>query len=92
MQVITKRTWELIDGNDQTGKGRVNVEPGTYEVERIPCPLGYDCNWLVLVGTLTGMAEGAWRQWTNGVLADMPGHPNFGKPIDWGEFEIQFID
>jgi hypothetical protein len=34
------------------------------------------------------MAEGAWKQWINGVLADMEGCPNFGKPIDWGDSEI----
>lgn len=81
-----KKTWTLLDGS--TTDGRADVEAGRYELERIPCPYGHPCDWLVIKGTKIGMAEGAWRQWQNGTLATMEGHPNFGKPIDWGEFEI----
>lgn len=81
-----KRTWTLLDGS--TADGCVDIEAGRYEIERVPCPYGHPCDWLVIKGTKIGMAEGAWRQWQNGTLATMEGHPNFGKPIDWGEYEI----
>jgi hypothetical protein len=83
--MTTKRDWEFTDGN--TGE-KVVKKAGTYEMERIPCPFGWPCKWLVIKGTLLGGSEGSWRDWENGVLVDNPEHPDYGKPIDWEEFEI----
>ena len=33
---------------------------GTYEAERIRCPLGHPCDWIVLKGTKMGAAETYW--------------------------------
>jgi len=35
--------------------------PGRHEVERIPHPDGFNCNWLVPKGTKIGAAETFWR-------------------------------
>lgn len=60
----TKRVWEMIDYSKSLDNGRSEVQPGTYELERIPHPRGLEGNWLVLKGTTVGMHENAWRQWT----------------------------
>jgi hypothetical protein len=83
MFATLKRTWDLIDG--ETHK-RVPVKPGRYELDRIFNPFGHIAPWLVLKGTKIGQAEGAWRDWRNGMIN------NDGKPIDWGEFEIVIED
>ena len=62
MKATTKRPWILING--ATNKNTM-IGPGQYELERIRCPLGNDCNWLVLKGTLIGGAEGWWREKTS---------------------------
>ena len=81
------KNWKMLDGTD--GKSEhVHIKAGRYEIEKIRCPVGYDCSWLVFKGTKIGMAEGAWRQWKNGEILDNPKHPNHGKPIEWGEFQI----
>ena len=70
----------------------LHVPAGTYEIERIRCPTGYDCNWLVIKGTMVGGAEGYMRDWTNGIILDNPSHKNHGKPSDWGDSEIVIED
>lgn len=93
MTVTLKRPWEAIDGSKPKGQGTTKIPAGTHEVERIPCPHGYDCNWLVLKGTLIGASEGSWRQWgDDGAIVVDPSDPNYGKPIDWGEFEVVIQD
>ena len=82
----TKREWEMPDASTLPAK-HVNVAAGRYELERIPNPTGTsDCNWLVLKGTKTGMAEGAWKRWING-SANVSDFPEV-KPMDWEDFEI----
>lgn len=89
--MVLKREWGALDAS-KTENGhptRTSIPAGEHEMERIPNPFGYEnAPWLVLKGTQIGAAEGSWRQWENGVLADRPGHPNFGKPIDWGNWEV----
>lgn len=99
MQATLKRTWDIPDGSvvykNSVGANdckSVKVHPGTYTLERIPNPLGFKAPWLVIAGTMIGMCENAWRQWTNGTLANDPKHPNFGKPINWGKFEIKITE
>jgi len=92
MTMTLRRGWEATDGSKPKGEGVTTIPAGTYEIERIPCPLGYDCNWLVLKGTFIGASEAFWRQWRNGEIASNPEHPNFGKPIDWDEFEVVIQD
>lgn len=87
--MILKRKWAAVDG---TTASETFIPAGTHEIERIPNPLGYKGYWLVLKGTKIGGSEGSWRQWENGQLVDNPGHPNHGKPIDWGDFEVQITD
>lgn len=53
---------------------KVDIPAGRYEVERVPCPLGHNCNWLVLLGTKTGATEGSFRQWVG---------------IRWGQFRVE---
>lgn len=86
-----KKAWEMVDAKN-SAKEHTIVEPGTYELERIENPYGHNAKWLVLKGTKIGMAEGAWRQWINGTLANRVGHANYGKPTDWDEFEIILIE
>jgi len=82
----TKREWEMLNA-DALPAQHITVAPGRYELERIPNPTGTsDCNWLVLKGTKTGMAEGAWQQWING-SPDVSDFPNV-KATDWDEYEI----
>lgn len=50
---------DASDGDPETVK-KFLLAPGTYELERIPCPLPYNCNWLVRKGTKIGMSQGAW--------------------------------
>lgn len=71
--------------------GKALVPAGTYELQRIPNPLGLgDADWLVLKDRpCVGMAEGAWNDWRNGMIATREGHRNFGLPIDWGVYEIR---
>lgn len=95
--VTTFRPWELQEVTDPRYKKKAAFElpPGRYELLRLTNPLGYPGYWLVLATAraedrVVGMAEGAWRQWTNGLLTDDPTHPNFGKPIDWKDWEIRF--
>ena len=91
MKATLKRVWELVDASSPNSS-KVERGPGDFELERIPNPLGHNGNWLVIKGTMVGMAEGAWRQWKNGELVDNPHHLNNGKPIDWGDFEIIIND
>lgn len=63
MQLVLRRNWEAIDGSKEGADAKTVIPAGTHEVERVPCPLGYPCNWLVLKGTLIGASEGSWRQW-----------------------------
>jgi len=84
IQATTHRSWELVDGVGR--HTRYTLPPGTYQLERIACPLGHRCNWLVIAGTVIGMAEGAWQDWRNGTLNGA------GEPIDWGEFAIDIVE
>ncbi len=86
MFLVLKRDWEALDGSEKDKKA--TIPAGRHEVERIPNPHGHDGFWLALKGTQIGASEGSWRQWKNGELANNPDHPNFEKPIDWGEFEV----
>jgi hypothetical protein len=52
----------LIVVEDGEERGEHRLMPGRHELERIRCPLGYDCDWLVLKGTTIGMAEAEWRR------------------------------
>lgn len=88
IRATTKRVWEMLDYSKPRNEDKTELQPGTYELERISNPHGFEGNWLVVKGTTIGMSEGAWKQWINGVLADREGHPNFGKPINWGDAEI----
>lgn len=103
-RVQTFRIWELIEAiipdngkADWVDKCVYSIEPGTHDLIRIPNPIGFRGDWLVLARPLLeqwrkiGMAENAWRQWTDGSICDVPGHANFGQPIKWGDFEIRFL-
>lgn len=87
MFLVLKRDWEALNATGQKLVKAI-IPAGRHEVERIPNPFGHNNSWLVLKGTLIGASEGSWREWKNGELADNPHHPNFGKPIDWKEFEV----
>lgn len=80
--VTTKIDWELVDATDGTSTKHKTIPAGTYELERIPNPLGLKIPWLVLKGTKIGKGEKAWKGWINGALNDD------GNPIDWKEYEI----
>lgn len=73
--VTLRRSWQLLDGAKPAppASPHVHVGPGVFQLERVKCPYRHPCNWLVLVGTLVGMAEGAWRQWSG---------------PEWGNWEI----
>lgn len=88
MKATLRRTWDLLDYShpqDLGGKYPVRkVEPGVYEVERIPNPASFAGDWLVIKGTTIGQSEGAWRQWG----ADEVG----GNGTHWGDAQISFED
>lgn len=69
IEVTTFREWELKDGSDPKAHSAklptVLLPIGTHQLERIRCPTGHDCNWLVLPGTKIGMSEGYWKDWIN---------------------------
>jgi hypothetical protein len=89
MKMILKRNWHALDGSKPSGENYTVIPEGKHEVERIANPYGFSCFWLVLKGTKVGASEGSWRQWVNdGSLVTNPKNPRFGKPIDWGKFEI----
>ena len=88
MFMTLKRDHGALDAAGGRNK-RVTILMGRYEIERIPNPLFNNGTfWLVLKGTLVGATEGSWRQWEKGQVVDKEGHPDFGKPIDWGDFEV----
>ena len=91
MKMILKKDWNALDGS-QSEFVKITIPAGTHEIERIPNPHGYPGSWLVLKGTKIGASENSWRQWMNGVVADNPEHPEFGKPIDWGDWEVKIED
>jgi hypothetical protein len=78
IQAILKRHWKMPNGAKTSRENREEVEvaPGNYELDRVPNPFGHKAPWLVLKGTLIGMAEGAWRQWIN------------DADTQWDDFEI----
>ena len=90
MLLVLKREWEACNADEGPKGTKTTIPPGRHEVERIPNPLGYpDAPWLVLVGTKIGATEGSWRQWKNGDGVNKnPDSPDYGKPIDWGDFEV----
>lgn len=75
MFIVLKKSWDVRDGSGQNKRGI--IPEGKHEVERIPSPIGGDSSWLVLKGTLIGLAESAWRAY-NG--------PN------WSELEVKIIE
>jgi hypothetical protein len=87
IKATLKSDWEMLDASVSPPK-KITIQAGLYVLERIDNPCGHRGTWLVLMETKIGMAEGAWKQWINGIKADEPGHPACGQPIDWGEFEI----
>ncbi|MBI4779068.1 hypothetical protein HY797_01280 [Candidatus Falkowbacteria bacterium] len=81
MFATLKKDWKFIDGETM---GTVVVPSGRHEIERIPSPSGYPCDWLVLKGTKIGSVEAFWRDWVKGDDNSNPGSSNPG----WDEFEI----
>lgn len=63
MKITTFRDWRI--NKVVEGKREDYVLPsGTYEVERIKCPIeGMSSYWYVLKGTTIGAAVGWWRDW-----------------------------
>jgi hypothetical protein len=60
-------------------KTKFPLSAGTYPVDRVPCPLGHDCFWYVVAGTLTGASEEYFRMFETtdasrkeGVFFDFP--------------------
>lgn len=53
----------LVSWEGETLREYIYVPAGIYDIELIDCPVGYDCKWLVIKGTLVGMAERAMREW-----------------------------
>lgn len=87
MRLVLKRDWEVLDGSEK-GKAVV-ISQGCHEIERIPCPNGHPCFWLVLKGTLIGASEGSWREWESGDFTERPDHPSYGEIVaDHGEWEV----
>ncbi len=91
MQLVLKRDWEAFDVSSGAIKS-ATIPQGTHEVERIPNPVRSSGYWLVLKGTLIGASEKSWEQWKNGLLSNDPARPNFQKPIDFEEWEVQIIE
>lgn len=89
MQMVLRKEWEAIDGS--TGNKTI-ISAGTHDIERIKNPRGFEAQWLVLKGTVIGGSELSWRQWKNGLLACDPQSANYGKPIQWGEFEVVILN
>jgi hypothetical protein len=87
MFMTLKRAWDTLDATSGEAV-QTTIPAGRHEIERIKCPVGHDCNWLVLKGTLIGGSEGSWRQWINGSDCYGENHPKAGQPIDWKEFEV----
>ena len=87
MQMTVKRDWQVIDA--EGGKANTTTIPtGTHEIERIHNPFGYEGFWLVLKGTKIGKSEDSWRQWEPGQICAEETHPNYGKVIDGGDYEV----
>ena len=92
MFMTLKREWEALDVS-KNPIGKAKIPAGRHEIERIPNPFADASKpgsfWLVLKGTMIGMSEGSWREWMNdGSLITNKKHSDFGKPIDWQEYEI----
>ena len=70
MLLILHRTWDAIDATadpktGEIGRQLTTIDAGSHEVEKIPCPLGHKCDWLVLKGTKIGASVGSWTQWSD---------------------------
>ena len=75
-RVRLQDTLQVINGGTPS-KNYIKIQPGIHDLERIANPYPpNDAPWLVLVGTMFGQAEGAWRQW---------------EGAKWGKSEVQFI-
>ena len=96
MYLVLKRDWEALDASKpEVGDRQAVIPRGRHEIERVPNPYaakGFLAPWLVLKGTLIGGTEGFWRQWENETLVSDPRHPDFGKPIVRGEYEVLIED
>jgi hypothetical protein len=62
IKVTLKGMIEMVDFTQAENSQKVPIQPGTYELERIRNPYGYDGSCLTLKGTKIGMAEDAWTQ------------------------------
>lgn len=62
MKITTFRTWKIVNAENETREDYF-LPAGTYEVEEIKCPLGYNCNWYVLKDTLIGASVASFTQW-----------------------------
>ena len=66
---VIRSPYNLIDASnpdDKENRDRHVLQPGEYEVERIPNPYGHEnAPWIVLKGTKIGSTEGSIRQWWN---------------------------
>lgn len=62
------------------------LEEGPHEMKVVENPInpGKGPKWLVTIEENRGMSIDSWCRLINGVLSDIKGHENFGKPIDWG--------
>lgn len=72
MRAIFKESWWMLDHSKPIEACNTDVEPGTYELEKIPNPHGHKAPWLVISGTTIGATVGYWREWSQEVSADNP--------------------
>jgi len=65
--ITTHRTWIMHDAMStiigEQNTCDVSIPAGRYEMLCIDCPLGHDCEWYVIKGTMVGMACAALEQW-----------------------------
>jgi hypothetical protein len=71
IKATVKRPLWAIDFSKTAGDDDVQIQPGEYELVRIPNPYRHDAFCLVLKGTLIGMVEAAWIE-----RIKKPGHPS----------------
>jgi len=61
MFALIQSTFGVCDISDPSLKGATRpLQPGRYELEKIPNPYGHAQPWILVRGTKLGMAEKAW--------------------------------
>ena len=68
MKMTLRRKWTLCNIINKPEIIAISIPSGTYEIEEIPNPFGFEGNWLIIKGTQIGAPEMAIVKWAQKVF------------------------